>query len=210
MPTASDDILLAAKNLSLDNLWQSLSFVVRTNEMLQIVGANGSGKTSLINVLCGLVRPDRGQIFWRQRNIYQYAEDYRKEIAYVGHKNGIKGDFTPYESLAFVIAMHQLSSSHDDCNKKVKSALRRWQINGLNKPCCLLSAGQCRRVALARLSLMDAHLWVLDEPLTTLDNDGKQILIDAINEHLHAGGAVIMSTHQVMDLQIAPQILNLS
>ena len=210
MITTSNNVLLAAKNLSLGNLWQNLSFVVRTNGILQIVGANGTGKTSLINVLCGLVMPDNGQIFWRQKNIYQHAEDYRKELAYVGHKHGIKYDFTPYQSLAFVIAMRQASLSHDAADKKIKVALHRWQINNLNKPCRFLSAGQCRRVALARLLLMDTNLWVLDEPLTTLDNNGQQILVELISEHVDAGGAVILSTHQAMDLQVVPQILNLN
>lgn len=209
----SEAILLEVRNLSLARLWRGLSFVVGASQMLQIVGANGAGKTSLIRVLCGLINPDQGRVLWQRRNIHRHIEDYHREITYIGHKDGIKSDLTPRENLAFSAAVHGLGTTHakDNSAISIDDALHHWQLTGIHTPCRALSAGQRRRVALARLLLAGAaRLWFLDEPFTALDSAGRQGLCELIATHLNIGGAVIMSTHQVPDWSFSPQILNLN
>ena len=179
--------------------------------MLLVTGANGAGKTSLLKVLCGLVRPDEGRVLWQQSNIHQHAENYRQAIAYVGHKNGIKGDLTPSENLTFAVAIGHGSNivTVGKTNGVAEEALHQWGLAGVELPCRLLSAGQCRRIALARLLLVNAPLWFLDEPMTSLDSAGQQTLRNAIVTRLNAGGAVVMATHQVTDWLVPSQVLPL-
>ncbi len=211
MPARDNSVLIEAKNISLTHLWKGLGFKVCAGEMLQIIGANGAGKTSLIRILCGLVRPDRGQVLWLRRNIYQHAEEYHSEIAYVGHKDGIKDDLTPVENLVFAAAIRNRGHAAFGDNGAVtaEDALQQWGMAGIIAPCRVLSAGQRRRTALARLLLFGACLWFLDEPLTALDNAGKQTLGDIIADHLRIGGAVVMSSHQEIDWPLSSRILSL-
>ncbi len=205
-------VLLEAKNLSIAAmLWNNLSLKASAGQLLQITGSNGSGKTTLIKVLCGLMRPDRGWVRWQQRDIYKNADDYRQAIAYVGHEDGIKVDLTPEENLAFAVAIHGESGADISTgqNSSYADVLGRWQLSGISVPCRMLSAGQRRRSALARLMMTDAHLWFLDEPLTTLDRIGCRTLDEIIGTHLESGGAVIMSTHQKLDWSLPSQVLSL-
>lgn len=195
--------LLEVENLSLAHLWRALSFKVYASEILQIRGVNGAGKTSLIKVLCGLLKADKGRVSWQHCNIEQYADDYRQQIAYVGHKDGIKADLTPQENLTFA---HTLSNAN---GMSVSDALSQWQLTHLSKPCRMLSAGQRRRTALARLLVVNASLWFLDEPLTALDSCGQDILGKAVSAHLGSGGSVVMATHQVPDWSFTTQVLTL-
>ncbi|MDM5147454.1 cytochrome c biogenesis heme-transporting ATPase CcmA [Candidatus Persebacteraceae bacterium Df01] len=199
--------LLEAKNLRCSRggrvLFGGLSFILPVGGILQIIGANGSGKTSLINILCGLLSSDGGSLFWRQKNTRRYVEEYRNDIAYVGHKDGIKSELTPLENLQCAAAMC------DDVAISPQQALEQWGAPIAAVPCRTLSAGQRRRVALSRLWLSNARLWLLDEPLTALDADGQQQLSDMAVAHTSNGGGVIMSTHQRPRWPMSPQILEL-
>ena len=173
-----------------------VSLQVESGQMLLVTGANGCGKTSLLRILCGLIAPDRGDVRWKDSSILGIASDYRGQISYVGHKDAVKGDLTPRENLEFASAIAGRPA-------EVQPALRRWGLLDLDRPCRLLSAGQRRRLALARLELMPAPLWILDEPLTALDRDGRDLLGDSIDRHTAAGGCAVVATHQQPDWQLA-------
>lgn len=202
-------VLLKAKNLSMLDLWRNISFEVSAGQILHIIGANGIGKTTLIKILCGLRYPDKGWVLWGQLDIHCHRDDYYQEIIYVGHKDGIKLDLTPAENLDFFAALHRNDGKGNDEDSRIETALLRWQLGDLASPCRLLSAGQCRRTALARLLVVSARLWFLDEPLTTLDSTGSETLGEIIKMHLDAGGAVVMSTHQLPDWSLPAEVLSL-
>ena len=180
-----------------------VSLQVEAGQMLQVAGANGCGKTSLLRILSGLIAPDRGEVRWNDRSIYRIASDYRGRIAYVGHKDAVKGDLSPRENLAFAAAIAGREADPEP-------ALHRWGMAELSRPCRLLSAGQRRRLALARLELMQAQLWILDEPLTALDESAKSLLGESIKQHTAAGGCVVMATHQQPNWQLAAATLSLA
>ena len=195
--------LLAAENLSLERLWTNLSFALRPGGMLQITGANGAGKSSLLKVLCGLAAPDGGAVFWRRRDIRRAAEDYFSDLIYVGHQNGIKGGLTPLENLRCAAAL--------GCAAPLltpQRALEKIGLAGVGGLCRRLSAGQKRRVALARLLLHRAGLWFLDEPRAGLDAAGARILDEIIAAHLASAGVAIIATHQP-DIRADAQTLRL-
>jgi heme exporter protein A len=183
-------------------LLAGLSFAADGGEMVEITGANGAGKTSLIKILCGLILPDGGAVLWGGKNIRRDAESYRQAMAYVGHKDGVKGDLTPRENLSFAAAANGIRGG-------ISAALEKWNLNGITSPCRLLSAGQRRRVALARLLLSPARLWLLDEPLTALDEAGRRRLGEVAQEHLRGGGVVVMSSHHRPEWGIATRTVAL-
>ena len=173
-------------------LFRNIEFSVRGHEILHIQGRNGAGKTTLLRMLCGLRRPDSGEIWWKGTKIDEIAEDYNRSFVYVGHENGIKADLTAYENLAFDRALGNSASL-----TPIPEILKRFGIaRYVNVPSRYLSAGQKRRVALARLLLSDARLWLLDEPLTALDEPAQNILYDLMDAHLEAGGLCIATSHQ--------------
>lgn len=195
--------LLEAKNLSLERLWTNLSFALHPGGLLQITGDNGAGKSSLLAVLCGLVAPSRGEVSWRRRNIRAAAEDYFADMVYIGHKNGIKDALTPLENLRIAAALRcgaPLLPPH--------RALEKIGFAEADKLCSQLSAGQKRRVALARLLLNCATLWFLDEPYAGLDSDGRLALDEILAAHLSAGGVAVMATHHP-EARPSAQILRL-
>ena len=201
MPLIASDIHFARNS---SPLLSGVSLQVENGQMLQITGANGCGKTSLLRILCGLVAPDRGEVLWNNSSIFRFASDYRGQIAYVGHKDGIKGDLTPRENLEFAVSIAGRPAAD------VQPALRRWDLENLDRACRLLSAGQRRRTALARLELMQAPLWILDEPLTALDDSGKDLLGESIAQHTAGGGCAVMATHQQPGWQLAATTLSLT
>ncbi|MCY4325391.1 MAG: cytochrome c biogenesis heme-transporting ATPase CcmA [Betaproteobacteria bacterium] len=194
MPLIASDIHFA-RNLA--PVLRGVSLQVESGQLLQVTGANGCGKTSLLKILCGLITPDRGEVRWNDSSIWRLASGYRAQIAYVGHKDGIAGDLTPLENLEFAAAIAGEPAAD------VQPALRKWGLDRQDRPCRLLSAGQRRRLALARLELLPAKLWILDEPLTVLDEAGKQLLGESIEQHTTDGGCAIMATHQQPGWQMA-------
>ena len=178
-------------------LFKGLSFGLSASQLLLVQGGNGQGKTSLLRLLTGLGRPDAGEVCWRGESIARCRDRYHREMAYLGHANGIKDDLTPVENLRFHVALHGRPFEQ----AQALDTLKRLGLSRcLDLPCRALSFGQRRRVALSALLLAGASLWILDEPLTGLDVTAVALVEGLIRDHLHAGGMVVATTHQVMNL----------
>ncbi len=178
-------------------LFKGLSFGLSASQLLLVQGGNGQGKTSLLRLLTGLGRPDAGEVRWRGEPIARCRDRYHREMAYLGHANGIKDDLNPVENLRFHVALHGRPFEQ----AQALNTLKRLGLSRcLDLPCRALSFGQRRRVALSALLLAGASLWILDEPLTGLDVTAVALVEGLIRDHLHAGGMVVATTHQVMNL----------
>jgi len=179
-------------------LFSGLSFVLHPGQIMQVQGANGSGKTSLLRTLCGFLMPDEGTIIWRGENTRDLDEDYHAEMLYLGHLNAIKDELSALENLRISAGLSGIELDE----KEAIAALRHMGLRGRERlPTKVLSQGQRRRVALARLLVSDARLWILDEPLTALDVGAVAQIQELIAEHLAQQGMVIFTTHQ--QLQVA-------
>jgi heme exporter protein A len=191
--------LLVARSLSLARggreLFRDLSLAVYGGQLWQIEGPNGAGKTSLIRILCGLARYGfDGQV---QRPVPQL---------YLGHQAAVKALLTPRENLAWHVSGDGLYT-----DEQIDSALARVGLYGYEDvPSHTLSAGQHRRVNLARLLLSSAPLWLLDEPFTAIDNKGVDALQSLLATHVAGGGAVVMTSHQALRVSCDVRFLNLS
>ena len=177
-------------------LFKDLGFRIRSGEVLQVEGPNGSGKTSLLRILCGLVLPDEGEVAWNGRAIKEIHFEFTKEVNYIGHSNGIKLELTPLENL---IVARSLMLSRQDIS--LTEALTQMNLSDLaDVPVRKLSSGQCRRVALSRLLISQACIWILDEPFTTLDDNGRHLVQEMIVTHADAGGITVVVTHEPIKL----------
>lgn len=177
-------------------LFTDLSFSLSLGKALLIEGSNGSGKTSLLRLLCGLGRPETGQILWRGRSIWNEREEYLRHMAYFGHLPAIKYELSALENIQL---FQQLSGARSMSTPH--QSLSKLGLEGFEDiPCQYLSAGQRRRVALARLYVTHYSLWILDEPLTALDVQGVRLVESMLEAHLGAGGAAIITTHQPVNL----------
>ena len=174
-------------------LFSGLNFDLHLGQIMQVQGANGSGKTSLLRTLCGFMMPDEGDIAWRGENIRELDEAYHDEILYLGHLNAIKDELSALENLRISSGLAGMELEE----KEALAALRRMGLRGRELlPTKVLSQGQRRRVALSRLLVSDAKLWILDEPLTALDVGAVALIQELITEHLARQGMVIFTTHQ--------------
>ncbi|NYT46475.1 MAG: cytochrome c biogenesis heme-transporting ATPase CcmA [Candidatus Methanofishera endochildressiae] len=197
--------MLEVKNLFCERdervLFANFSFQINTAEVVQIIGQNGSGKTTLLRILCGLSDAYSGEIYWQGTDLDEVRDQYYQAMLYVGHLAGVKGSLTAEENLCW---MMQLDKSLDKCT--IATALKQVGLYGFeNVPCHSLSAGQQRRVGLARLYLSSAPLWILDEPFTALDKKGVKEKEALIANHIQEGGSVILTTHH--DLMIPGQTI---
>lgn len=183
-------------------LFRDLDIDLAPGEVMRIEGRNGSGKTTLLRILCGLVQADDGEILWNGEPISQQRSEFNAELVYVGHLEGLKGELTPLENLAMDASLNIPREGADASAALAHLGL----INRDDIPCRALSAGQKRRVALARLMVTQAKLWVLDEPLTALDPAGRQVITDLIAEHARNGGMAIFTTHQALQLDGVTQL----
>ncbi len=174
-------------------LFSGLSFSLHPGQIMQVQGENGSGKTSLLRTLCGFMMPDEGDIVWNGGNIRELEEEYYADMLYLGHLNAIKDELSALENLR--ISTGLAGAQLDE--KDAIIALRRLGLKGRERlPTKVLSQGQRRRVALARLLVSDAKIWVLDEPLAALDVAAVALIQEVIAEHLARQGMVIFTTHQ--------------
>lgn len=173
-------------------LFRDLDLKVDPGQALQVRGPNGCGKTTLLRILCGLTRPEDGTIRWRGRVLRSHDPDYLRDLRYIGHNDGVKLVLTPRENLRIAMA---LDTGADE--EELESALARLDLaQFMDVPCRSLSAGQRRRVGLARLTLGGGRLWLLDEPFTALDIDGTGTVRALIEAHLDGGGCAVLTSHQ--------------
>ncbi len=178
-------------------LFAGLDLAVGPGEWLHVQGENGAGKTSLLRILSSLAPPAEGQIFWRGAPIRELAEDYRREMLFLGHHGAVKEELTPFENLLLAA---QLDGAPLD-ETEALGTLARFGLRGREDLAVrFLSAGQKRRVLLARLAVRKATLWILDEPFTALDVKAVDMLSALIEEHLAGGGMAILTSHQSMPL----------
>ena len=178
-------------------LFSGLDLAVGPGEWLHVQGENGAGKTSLLRILATLSPPSEGEIRWRGEPVRALGEDFRRNLLFLGHHGAVKEDLTPFENLTLAA---QLDGTALDEVTALK-ALARFGLRGREDlPVRFLSAGQKRRVLLARLAVRKAALWILDEPFTALDVKAVDMLSGLIEEHLAAGGMAILTSHQSMPL----------
>ena len=179
-------------------LFSDIDVTVKPGTVLAVTGENGSGKTSLLRMLASLLTPEHGSISWQGQNIRDLRELYSAQLTYIGHLNGMKDDLTPIENLrisACLAGEDGLGSLVQDALEAV--GLRKWAHH---LPTRVLSQGQKRRVALARLWLSTRPLWLLDEPFTSLDTAATRYVTERMQTHLHRGGIVVVVTHQEVAL----------
>lgn len=189
--------MLAIDSLSFDYddtpLLHGVHFSVQRGQCLHLQGANGKGKTTLLRLLAGLIRPHQGQIRWDNTDIHAGLAAYQQHLQYVGHKPGCNALLSVRENLA--LTLH--TPIEGSCLETALASFNLQQV--ADKHTGLLSAGQRRRVSLARLQLRPAVLWLLDEPLTALDKESAHLVMDTITTQVKQGGVVILTAHQTLN-----------
>jgi heme exporter protein A len=178
-------------------LFSGLNFSLDPGGLLQLTGANGSGKTSLLRILCGLAAPAKGEVLWQGANIRSLAEEYSTSLTYIGHRPGVKDELTAIENLRVSAGLCGTEISQPEAIQilgKIGLAGRE------NLPAGSLSEGQRRRLGLARLGVCNTALWLLDEVLTSLDKTAVALVNSLFEEHLGKGGMAIVATHQELNV----------
>ena len=169
-------------------LFEELCFELNSGQVLLLEGENGSGKTSLLRILCGFREPDAGHVLWCGNAIND--SQYYENMAYVGHLNGVKKELTALENLKVSLALSQAGQY------SIPQALAKVQLADFDDALVqTLSAGQQRRLSLARLLITYNSLWILDEPFTSLDIQGITLIESLMTEHCNKGGMIILTSH---------------
>jgi heme exporter protein A len=171
---------------------QGVSAQIQPQELLHISGPNGTGKTTLLRVVSGLLRPEQGSVTWLGQSIAAIRTDYQAVLAYASHEPALKGDLTALENLRFAVGLKRRVTVDE-----LRAALARTGVAGCaDLPARVLSAGQRRRVAMARVLAMRATVWLLDEPYTNLDAAGSGLISELLQTHVAGGGLALVVAHQ--------------
>jgi heme exporter protein A len=203
---------IAAAGLQVDrvHVWrgerhvlQGVSLSLQPGELLHVWGPNGTGKTTLLRVLCGLLRPEQGTVAWCGQSITLVRTEYQGAMTYASHEPALKSDLTPLENLRFAVGLKRRAS-----DVELRASL---QLTGVaacaDLPTRVLSAGQRRRVAMARVAAVRAQLWLLDEPFTNLDSVGSRLVAQLLEQHVDRGGSAVVVAHH--DLELARPVRRL-
>ena len=176
-------------------LFENLQFEIKPGELVQIEGRNGTGKTTLLRIVTGLGDIEEGIIKWKGEEVEKSRDVFHQDLLFLGHQTGVKRELTALENLRFYQSIHNNRSSEEE----IFAALAQVGLAGREDvPVAQLSAGQQRRVALARLWLSNQILWILDEPLTAIDKQGVKVLESLFASHADNGGIIVLTTHQDM------------
>jgi heme exporter protein A len=190
---------LSAENLTLFRgdrcLFRGVSFALNSGELLILEGSNGSGKTSLMRAIVGMLDLEKGVVSWNGMPVSEQRQVFHGALVWTAHRVALKADLTLVENLRFEAALRPQG------NVGLETVLERLEISRLKPlPLRSLSAGQQRRVALARMLLADVPLWLMDEPFTNLDREGRALVMELVKEHLDKGGMCVMAAHQDVDI----------
>ena len=189
------DFCLKGENVHLwrgdHHVLRGVRFQVGAGECLQLTGANGTGKTTLLRTACGLAYPEGGEITWCGRNIRADLRSFHAQLAYLGHEPPLKAELSARENLQYWIGVRRRLDGRELDQALQRVGAEQWA----DRPVRTLSAGQKRRAALAGLTLMRVPLWLLDEPTTNLDAAGQKLVGALIDEHLQAGGLAVAAVH---------------
>jgi len=176
-------------------LFERLSFALESGSLLILEGRNGCGKTSLMRAIAGMLSLETGHIYWDDTPVEKQRQIFHGSLVWLAHRTGLKGDLTLVENLGFERSLRTQSG------RDVEEVYERLGISRLKKLVLRsLSAGQQRRVALARMLLADVPLWLLDEPFTNLDREGRKLVMELVEEHLAEGGLCVMAAHQDVEI----------
>lgn len=180
------------------HLLRGVGFSLEAGQALQLLWPNGTGKTSLLRCLAGFLHAEEGEVRWRGVRLASDRDVFHQDLAYLGHETALKGDLTAMENLQYACALRVCHPT-----SQLQAALAATGLDRLDpqQPVRSFSAGQQRRLALARLSLWGARLWLLDEPAANLDGAGLQVLQQMLHAHLAGGGAALLATHQPIALE---------
>ena len=175
---------------------QGVSLMLRPRQLLHVSGPNGTGKTTLLRVVCGLLRPEQGLVSWRGQSIIGVRAEYQAALAYASHEPALKADLTALENLRFAVGLKRRVTVSE-----LRASLDQTGVAACaDLPARVLSAGQRRRVAMARVLAMSATLWLLDEPFTNLDAAGTDLLRSLLQSHVEGGGLALVVAHH--DLKV--------
>ena len=212
MPANGGAVLAAVDLACVRNdrlLFQRLGFALDSGELLRVEGPNGAGKTSLLRILAGLAAPEEGSVRWDGHEIARHRADYATDRRYLGHHNGHSLALTARENLHLAAALQGASVPKAELDAFLALV---GLARAMETPVLRLSSGQRRRLALARLLLGTARIWILDEPLNALDADGRALVTQLLTAHLARGGVAVVSTHQplAMPVGVRQQTLTLA
>ncbi len=175
---------------------RGVSLNLRPRQLLHVSGPNGSGKTTLLRVVCGLLRPEQGLVSWLGRSISGIRAEYQAALAYASHEPALKADLTALENLRFAVGLKRRVTADE-----LRASLDQTGVAACaDLPARVLSAGQRRRVAMARVLAMSASLWLLDEPFTNLDAEGSDLLRSLLQSHVERGGLALVVAHHDLKL----------
>lgn len=173
-------------------LFAKLSLRLAAGEVMRLSGPNGSGKTTLLRILCGLTEADAGSVLWNDKPVASQRSEFNQSLLFLGHKPGLTPEMSARENLKVLCGLQRIAT-----DSEIEAALIAAGLEGrADQPVLTMSAGQQQRVKLARLRLSSVPLWILDEPLTSLDSDGQEWLEQQLQVHAASGGAALLTTHQ--------------